>query len=145
MHALIISYHVTVGVRWDMRCNKNVVVMVVWVLASSCGRYWTSYRASKLYLLNLSVIKGFIDMSDDWDNHVDEVGITYTSTYVCVYYKCRLTVCFCILYCMYIRKNGCGKVTSGFVDAPCVCAGMTTKIPRSTFLGCKRFSKTNHR
>lgn len=36
-------------------------------------RYWTSYRASKLYLLNLSVMKGFIDMSDDWDNHVDEV------------------------------------------------------------------------
>lgn len=36
-------------------------------------RYWTSYRASKLYLLNLAVIKGFIDMSDDWDIHVDEV------------------------------------------------------------------------
>ncbi|CAN0239006.1 unnamed protein product, partial [Hapterophycus canaliculatus] len=43
-------------------------------LATS-SRYWTSYRASKLYLLNLSVIKGFIDMSDDWDNHVDEVCV----------------------------------------------------------------------
>lgn len=36
-------------------------------------RYWTSYRASKLYVVNLSVIEGFIDMSEDWDHHVDEV------------------------------------------------------------------------
>lgn len=36
-------------------------------------RYWTSYRASKLYVLNLYVLEGFIDMSDDWDNHVDQV------------------------------------------------------------------------
>eukprot|EP00903_Cladosiphon_okamuranus_P012466 g11675.t1 len=50
-------------------------------LATS-SRYWTSYRASKLYLLNLSVIKGFIDMSDDWDNHVDELFPTYCECYL---------------------------------------------------------------
>lgn len=49
----------------------------------TCFRYWTSYRASKLYVLNLYVMEGFIDMSEDWDSHVDQV---ITRPLCCPYY-----------------------------------------------------------
>lgn len=47
--------------------------MCVHLFCQQFSRYWTSYRASKLYVLNLYVLEGFIDMSDDWDSHVDQV------------------------------------------------------------------------
>ncbi|CAM9833106.1 unnamed protein product [Discosporangium mesarthrocarpum] len=44
--------------------------------------YWMSYRASKLYVLNLLVVEGFIGMSYDWDNHVDQMFPTYCVCYL---------------------------------------------------------------
>ncbi|CAM9785040.1 unnamed protein product, partial [Ectocarpus sp. 12 AP-2014] len=49
---------------------------------ATASRYWTSYRASKLYVVNLTVVEGFIDMSEDWDHHVDEMFPTYCECYL---------------------------------------------------------------
>ncbi|CAN0086824.1 unnamed protein product, partial [Phaeothamnion confervicola] len=47
---------------------------------ATASRYWTSYRASKLYDLNL--VEAYLDMSDDWDSHVDGLFSTYCECYL---------------------------------------------------------------
>lgn len=70
--AVLVLILAKVCVRVRVRVRVEILGSVSPGLANAI-RYWTSYRASKLYVLNLYVLEGFIDMSDDWDSHVDQV------------------------------------------------------------------------
>ncbi|CAM9676192.1 unnamed protein product [Chrysoparadoxa australica] len=62
--------------------EKEKVASELPVELASSSRYWTSYRASRLYTLTVTVVEGYIDMNAGFDSHLDEMFATYCSLYL---------------------------------------------------------------